>query len=390
MLLSELLKNEHLNAQLFAFFNTRLLGKENFKNTFCLRSLYRESKFLEPNEKEKIAFAKETNQNLSDYFKLPFENEQFGKHTVIIQNDLQFEIDDYVNQLYANILRRRQSGDEKAFEKALITAIFVPNGSADFNRQYYATDIYRPICTPNYFKKLFMLILNIDSRFLNLNFRELQKQFWSKENQRNTQIRINLAYFVENSESLNSFKTKILKDNQNKIKPLLENQKSTLPARADFYLSYILGKKHINIDQLRQRLNFDKDDDAQIAISRNPEIVRIARAVLDDQCAACHKDYAILDRTFLRRDGSPYLEIHHNVAFTHDKKQCDTLENLVKLCPVCHRALTKNRAQENYQKYLIGNILDFSQEAKNFAQIISQIDENNRHALIDFVYEALA
>ena len=388
MLLSELLENPHLNAQLFAFFNTRLLRNVEFKKSFCIRSTYKKRKFLKINENQKIEFSKKTNQNLSNYFSLPFENSSFGNHTLIIQNNLNLESDDYMNRLYANILRLRQSGDEKEFEKALLTAIFVPNGSADFVRQYYAVDIYRQICTPNYFKKLFMLVLNIDYHFLNLNFRELQQQYFIGTNQRNTQIRINLAYFLENSESPNSFKNQILENNKDKIKPLFENQKSTLLDRANFYLNYILGKKHINIDQLRQRLNFDKDESDETIITRNPEIVRIARAVLDDQCAACNTDYAVLDRTFLRRDGSPYLEIHHNVAFTHDKKQCDTLENLVKLCPVCHRALTKNRAQEDYQKRLIGNILDFSEEARNFAQIISQIDEKN--ALIDFVYETLA
>ena len=35
------------------------------------------------------------------------------------------------------------------------------------------------------------------------------------------------------------------------------------------------------------------------------------------------------------------------------KQSGDILENLVKLCPACHRALTPNRAEESYQKKLL-------------------------------------
>ncbi len=265
---------------------------------------------------------------------------------------------------------------------------FALNGSADFNHQYYATDIYRATCTANYFKKFFMLILNVNSCFLNLNFRELQAQFVSGERERNAQIRVNLAYFCANSHPLNPYKSAILQANAQNIAPLAQSPKSSVLNRAEFYLTEVLGKRAISAAQLRQRLDFGNDELGAGQIARNAEIVRIAAAVLEDKCAACCDDYDIKDRTFMRRNGAFYLEIHHNIAFTHDKNQCDTLENLVKLCPACHKALSKNRASEAHQKRLIANILAHSEQARNFAQIISRASDEG--ALIDFIYEALA
>lgn len=388
MLLSELLQNHNINAQLFAFFNTRFLQNENFKTKFCIRSFYKQSKFITLVESQKAEFARQTNENLCLFSSLPFEYKNFGTHKVLVENDLKFSIDEYINALYANILRLRQSGDDNDFEKALLTAIFVLNGSVDFNHQYYATDIHIDLCTQNYFKKFFMLILNVNSRFLNLNFRELQAQFVRGENKRNAQIRVNLAYFCQNSHTLNPFKTAILQHNKNKIAPLTQSPKSTIFERAELYLTQILGKKAISTQQLRQRLDFDKDEINKISIGRNVEIVRIAGAVLEDKCVACCDDYDIKDRTFKRRNGAFYLEIHHNIPYSYDKNQCDVIENLVKLCPVCHKALSKNSSSEDYQKSLIASILSHSQEAKNFAQIISQA--NNDSDLINFIYETLA
>lgn len=398
MLLSELLQNQNINAQLFAFFNTRFLQNENFETKFCIRSQYRQSKYLAIDETQKIHYAVQTNRNLTIFSNLPFVHKNFGEHIVVIENDLKFSIDEYINALYRNILLLSQNYNEKDFEQMLLVAIFLLNGSADFNRQYYAVDIYREICTNNYFKKFFMLILHINSNYLNLNFRELQAQFISGERERNAQIRINLSYIYSTLQLftniwLNPYKQQILTNNTALISQLPQNKPNSLIERASFYANAILGKNltEIDIQRLRQKLDFNETEILGLEReSRNSEIIKIARNVLEDRCAACYDKYDIIDRTFIKRDGSLYLEIHHNITFSYGGNKCDTLENLVKLCPACHRALSKNRASENYQKYLISNILNYSQQARDFAVLVSQIDECDSNALVNFIYERLA
>lgn len=398
MLLSELLQNQNINAQLFAFFNTRFLQNENFETKFCIRSQYRQSKHLAIDETQKNHYVAQTNTNLTFFSNLPFAYKNFGEHIVVIENDLKFSIDEYINALYRNILRLSQNYNEKDFEQMLLVAIFLLNGSADFNRQYYAVDIYREICTNNYFKKFFMLILHINSNYLNLNFRELQTQFISGERERNTQIRINLSYICGTLQLftntwLNPYKQQILTNNTALISQLPQNKPNSLIERASFYANAILGKNltEIDIQHLRQKLDFNETEILGLEREgRNSEIIKIARNVLEDRCAACYDKYDIIDRTFIKRDGSLYLEIHHNITFSYGGNKCDTLENLVKLCPACHRALSKNRASENYQKYLISNILNYSQQARDFAVLVSQIDECDSNALVNFIYERLA
>ncbi|MBF7047185.1 hypothetical protein IY804_03705, partial [Campylobacter volucris] len=178
MKLSFLFDNANINSQLFAFFNTRIL-KEDFTQNFNIQAKYSLSKFYKINEQTKDNLAYETNKNLINYSSLPFEYKKFGLHFVRIENDLSLSIDEYFNKLYANIMTLfYQDYNEVKFEKQLLNAIFALNGSADFNRNLYAVDINSKYCTKNYFSKYFKLILNLKPALLNLNFRELQPDYY--------------------------------------------------------------------------------------------------------------------------------------------------------------------------------------------------------------------
>ncbi len=389
MLLSELLKNQNLNSQLFAFFNVRNI-KDDF-SSFEIRSKYTVSKFLKINENYKDDLAIQINQQLSEYSELGFECKKFGSHSIKIENDMErVTLDDYFNRLYKNIIFLSRNLQNNEFETALLNAIFALNGSADFNRNLYAVDINREYIAQNFFSKYFKLILNLDSNFINLNFRELQPDFYQNNKKRHPQFRINLRYFYEKTINTlpNIYKQRILLKKLDKIKPLPQNQEQlkTMIERFSFYSNFILGKTAINIDDLRTKLEFDKQNEPSNTINRNTQIITMARYLLPDKCAACSKKYDINNRTFKTRNGNLYLEIHHNIAFAFNRQICDSIDNLVKLCPSCHRALSKNRASEEYQKELIENILAFSNEAKEFAKAISQKDNSD---LIEYIYETL-
>lgn len=112
--------------------------------------------------------------------------------------------------------------------------------------------------------------------------------------------------------------------------------------------------------------------------------MQYAKLVLDDECASCKDEYPITERTFKYRNSDRfYLEIHHCIDFSADST-CDQIDNLVKLCPACHRTLTKQRADESYQKMIIQNIFKNAPSVKEFC--LNFTDEQN---VVQFVYDRL-
>lgn len=396
MKLSELLKRnntkEFLYSQLFAFFNIRLENKTNINNLkhFYIQSSYKESKFA------KLDLSKHsnlTNQGLKDFSKLNFEINGNINHQIKIENDLKLSLDEIFDNLYKNIQNYLFSNEllENEVEKMFLIAIFGLNGSVDFNRNLYAVDINKNILTNNYFIKYYKLILNINLDYINLNFRDLQPEFVNGIAMRSTQFRVNLNYFYNTAKDelkkLNPYKYEILENNKNKIKPFAKTSKkdtNKMLERFDFYGRFILGKKGIDINELRKRLEFDKEVLEKTTTKRKQNIITIAKNYLDDECVGCKGVYDINDRTFRTRAGMYYLEIHHVIPFA--KGNTDELDNLVKLCPACHRALTPNRAEEHYQKEIIKNILENSNESKEFSKNISGYDG---YELIEYIYNSL-
>ena len=124
---------------------------------------------------------------------------------------------------------------------------------------------------------LFKLSTNVsDLRQLNLNFRELQEQFITGENERNTQFRINLRYFYDNFSddlaTINIFKSNILKHNANLIKTKnIAQESQTFIERLNFYRDNVLNqtKTQHEIEQLRKNLGFIYDDTIDEKTTRN-------------------------------------------------------------------------------------------------------------------------
>jgi 5-methylcytosine-specific restriction enzyme A len=85
----------------------------------------------------------------------------------------------------------------------------------------------------------------------------------------------------------------------------------------------------------RQRLALAPRKPATITVTtevfvRNADVVVEVLDRADGKCEICH-DTA----PFLRRDGCPYLEVHHVVQLADGGE--DTTENAVAVCPNCHR-----------------------------------------------------
>lgn len=374
----------NINALLVTFAN----AKPNNKG-FVIESSYKNSKYSPSSLTENIYL--QNNQLLSDFTKLDFQLKG-TKHQFFIESES--SCDNFFAKIYQQIQIKRFENEinDEEFSKLILLAFFGLRGSYD-GSNLYAMDLLRQVLTTQYIDNLFKLLTNVsDLRQLNLNFRELQEQFVSGENQRNTQFRINLRYFYDNFKNdlakINIFKANILKHNSKIIETKnIAQESETFIQRLYFYRDNILNqtKTSNEIEQLRRNLGFNYDEIIDETVKRNQGIVRYVRAFFPDECVCCKDIYSIENRSFRYRNSDRwYLEIHHVISFSSDKT-LDQIDNLVKLCPTCHRALTKNRADENYQKDLISKIFENEPRTKEFC--LNFTDNNNN--CVQFVYDRL-
>lgn len=125
---------------------------------------------------------------------------------------------------------------------------------------------------------------------------------------------------------------------------------------------------------MRQDLEFSQQIELKpenLFIIRNAKIVSYARKTFDDICVGCNDLYEIIDRSFkMRRNERFYFEINHVIPYASNSSVVDVLDNLVKLCPVCHRALTPGRAYEKLQKSIIKKMIESRKEVEQFVKLV--------------------
>lgn len=183
------LQNASLNALLTTFDNAKPCP-----DSYIIESSYKSSKYGLCALTAPIYNT--NNQLLSNNTGLPFRLNK-TRHQFVIQSTS--SCDDFFAKVYQRILQKRfETGiSDDAFEDAILLSFFALRGSPDFKMNFDSLDLLRSVVSKKYLDNLFKLLTNLrsDLRQLNLNFRELQEQFVSGKNKRNTQFRINLRYF---------------------------------------------------------------------------------------------------------------------------------------------------------------------------------------------------
>ncbi|MCE6090541.1 HNH endonuclease [Mycoplasmopsis agalactiae] len=395
MRISEIINSSNIRQLFFAFFN---LGKELDKE-FEIKITYKNSKHANMQINNRILTI--NNNKMCAYLELNF-NIVNQSHVVYLINDLNYTRQKILSSIYRRIQQLRFEVNSKEFDNALFLNLFAFRGSVDLVRNYYSVDLLKYNMSIDYADHLLSLFLSTSAiKQLNLNFRELQPDFINNK-KRNTQIRVNLRWFYDHYfnelGNINIYKQVILMHNSKHIllRNVAQNYNNSFINRLIFYRYSILetGYKSNKMDiqlsekqisDFRSELDFDINED--VVEYRNTEIVKIARLILPDECSACKEKYNILDRTFIHRQTQkPYLEIHHVISFGSGNKS-DVLENLVKLCPACHKALSKNRANEDYQKQLIHNIISSNSFISKYLE--NFVDNDIINEKIEFVYSNL-
>ncbi|WP_347938177.1 HNH endonuclease [Mycoplasma feriruminatoris] len=393
MKVSDVLQSDNINQLFFIFFN---LSNSRKENTFLVKSSYKESKLADYKLNDSVY--ESNNELMSKYTQINLKYRSF-KHYKLIENDLNMDREVFLHNIYKNIQKIRLTIDNETFERSLYLGLFAFRGSPDFKTNFYSVDLLKCNNFTSHWEDIISLLISSPGLSqLNLNFRELQPQYVNNKSKRNTQIRINLRWFFDkyfdDLKEVNIYKASILSNKKEIINKLKVKDKfsNAFFERLNYYKHKILSQykdqdylqlTKKQIADMREELNFTINEGS--SIGRNPEIVGIARIILPDFCFACKDIYEIQNRTFIHRQtGKLYLEIHHVIPFAHDKNG-DILENMVKLCPACHKALSKNRAQEPYQKELIGNIISNSKQVDSYLENIITNNEDK----VNFVYERL-
>lgn len=326
----------------------------------------------------------------------------------MIENDSNISKNEFMKLLYFNLINNENLSDKNLnqYKKDFIRGFFESKGSIDYNAHYYTTDYYYDTDDFYDLKRVLLLVdyFSIPLNMLNINFRNLQKDYLNGK-KRNTQVRINLYWYIDNIGLSNILRKESIEENINFIKKIKENNvyyfKNTywtkkhkindnFRNRIDFYSNNILNLEKINekeIDILRKELNFENENDE---ITRDQNEILKVKIMKPDICYGCYDKYDLKDRTFKRKtDNKYYLEIHHNICYSNEKEKLDFYDNMVKLCPICHAALRKNRTFEEIQKNIIKNIINKDQGCKEFAITYFNVEDDNENEIINNIFNSL-
>lgn len=330
-------------------------------------------------------------------FKLPK-----GQIFYVLENDSNISEDSFFNKMYKKLLSCNWIYDEELNEekKKFIRGFMELRGSVDLTANYIAQDYFYNSTFELKRTRLLIDYLSVPYYVTNINFRELQEQFYSDFNKRNTQLRLNINWYMKNIGMMNKYKAMLFKESRklsefdysvikniyyfddNKVKYRGTN---ILDERLNYYFTNVLGKdiNSNDIKKMRSNLGFD----GPLKSFRNKALVELIRLYTPDECACCKNRYKIEDRTHINKTTGKYsFEIHHVISLG-ENKELDDENNLVKLCPACHAALKRSACPETEQKGMIQEILQNEPKTLDFAKHVFDTEEETK--IVNYIFESL-
>ncbi|WP_031489252.1 HNH endonuclease [Ureaplasma canigenitalium] len=125
-------------------------------------------------------------------------------------------------------------------------------------------------------------------------------------------------------------------------------------------------------------------------IKRISILVEIVHQLKPNLCSGCNDQYNLEERTFIsRKTNDYYLEVHHNISLANGN-ELDDVNNMVKLCPVCHACLKRNRGLKEVQKNIIKSILRNNIDTLQYSARFFDLPLSNTEQIVDEIYNHLA
>ena len=148
----------------------------------------------------------------------------------------------------------------------------------------------------------------------------------------------------------------------------------------------------------REYFSFDVKDKIEKTKKRSQKIRYEVLNEEADECVCCKRRYNIKDRSYLqlRKIGKEiqqryYFELHHAISLCNqnelENNVLDVNENLVKLCPTCHRCLTGKSGLKEDIYSLLHEMLHNSEKVLDFSKSYFNTDDEDK--LVDDIYEYL-
>lgn len=300
----------------------------------------------------------------------------------------------FYKALYQKLLQENWllSDDMNEEKKDFIRGFMELRGSVDTTMKLIAQDYFYDDRMELKKAQILTDMMNLPLVYANFNARNLQPQYISGENRRNTQFRINAFFYAKEIGFLNEYKARVFNNAYKKYIrsstkkddityfdvdiPVSRNDDVQFIKYLNFFTNNIYQKNltKSTIDDLRKRLGFT-DGDSNDSTKRNKTLIDLFDEISEDKCAVCGTK-----TTFLNKGtGRQYFEIHHVISF-YNGKELDNIANLVKLCPTCHDMLKKNRSTKENQTKAIYKILHLHPEIYEFTSSYLQIDDINELA----------
>jgi len=413
--LSTFLENEVSPFLLGAFFSRRVFTKDD-KYIFAYTS-YKKSRVIATNlidfdsyENEYINVLNYRSGNYpfwntKKYFKKQY-NISFGKVKgqlyFVLENDLNITKESLYNKLYSKLLSTCDwvfDNDLNESKKDFVRGFMELRGSIDTSANYIPHDYYADSNLEIRKARMLVDYMNIPHYITNINFRALQHDYYAGIRKRNTQFRLNIWWYMENIGIMNAYKAEVFAKSRKVDMPepidgvyYFKNDEiknrtniNLLDDRLNFYFTNLLDKEPTqrDIEKMRAELGFD-DEPKSIRSSSLVEAIRYSEK---DECVCCKDRYDIADRTHVNpKTERYYFEVHHVVSIG-DNKELDDENNMVKLCPGCHRALKRGSCSKEEQKSMIRDIFTNAPKTLEFAKCF--FDNTDYEEVVELTQKSL-
>ncbi|QIW62005.1 HNH endonuclease [Mycoplasmopsis gallinacea] len=415
---SEFLKSKKITPFLFGSFLSRTIFSKNNQYIFTI-STFKQSKkstFTDDEFKEiAVEYRNKLNDLSGEYpywtilenFKNNFDNSFVINNSnmssvFVLENDLNLDLKTFEYDLFIKFISENKMYKDEEItneKREFLTGFFELRGSVDEKLNFLSIDYFFSSVESGRKIQIIIDILNIPLNLINLNFRELQKQYINGK-KRNTQLRINLLWYSSIVGFTNPYKINIIENVFNAKSIKKDNysffefsnfkiSKSKTINRLNSYLSDIYNRELNNkeIQNLREEYKFKIESDLLESKKVRSKFIRDIVYKNDENiCVGCGDKYNLEDRTFMKKDGFLYLEVHHGISFKNGY-EFDVIENLIKLCPICHLCLSKNKGRDEDQKEIIKKMIEKKERFLKFA--IKIFNTNDQQQLIEKIHQKL-
>lgn len=306
-------------------------------------------------------------------------------HIFVLENDLGLTVTTFFRRLSSKILSSEWIFEDGLTEnkKSFLRGYMELRGSIDTNRPFITQDYFYNTKKEISKAKLIFEQIEAPVSVANINFRELQEQYVTGENKRNTQFRMDLNWYAHHIGFTNKYKAEIFRNRYYFsdsyitdagiyifVTPNKDSRnENSFERYVRFFSENVYGEKLSDemIANIRAKLGFDSNTSTN---SRSQKIVDTFRIITPDKCAICDTE-----KTYTNvRTGRQHYAIHHMISFANGA-DLDVIDNLVKVCDTCHAMMRRGSGRSEDQINAIKKILNEQENVYEFCS--NYLDTDN-------------